>query len=221
MHPLLPLFVTIVLLHLSISGCEQSGQAPSLASPEERRRVMEEIAQAERRAQNTKAPEPNIVLATPPGWAKTETRPLPPEDNGFTVGYEHQSGLAVTLYQFTRGLTAIQSDVTSSIVKDEMNRAREGIEQAVQLGYWKAAKLVESKTVRLGDSQQQALWARYHLTVDGAILTSDIYVWARSNTLFKIRCTSRSEDVAPNQSILEPLLTAFGSPVVPTDQQTE
>jgi hypothetical protein len=184
---------------------------PPQSSTSERQQLLAAVAEAEREAQNTEPPKPNITLATPHGWTRSETRALPPDDHGFTVAYEHDSGLAVTLYQFTRGLTSIPNDVNATPVKEEMRHAKIGIEQAVQLGYWQAAKETESKTVELGDSQQQALWSQYHLTVDDMILASDIYVWAQGNTLFKLRCTCRSEDVPSNQAILGPLLTAFGS----------
>jgi len=197
------------------SGCDQSRpaspEAPSRISSPERQRILDDVAEAEREARNTVAPEPNITLATPPGWSKTETRALPPADHGFTVAYEHESGLAVTLYQFTRGLRSIPNDVNASPVKDEMRSAKNAIEQAVQLGVYQAADEIESKTVLLGESQQQALWSQYHLTVDGMVLASDVYVWAHSNTLFKIRCTCRSDDAPSNQEVLGPLLTALGS----------
>lgn len=190
-------------------------------SSSERQQLLDAVAEAEREAQSTKAPEPIITLATPPGWSRTDTRPLPPADHGFTVGYEHESGLAVTLYQFTRGLTSIPNDVNASPVKEEMRHAKTGIEQAVQLGYWQAAKETESKTVQLGESGQQALWSQYHLTVDDMVLASDIYVWARANTFFKLRCTSRSEDVVSNQEVLGPLLTALGSSGAATNEEAK
>lgn len=221
MHHTHQAFITLAALIISAGGCGQSFPASSQLSPSERQQRLDDLAQAERDAENTKAPEPKLALVTPPGWTRTETRPLPPEDHGFTVAYNHESGLAVTLYQFTRGLTSIPNDVTSLPVKEEMTRARIGIEDAVQLGYWKAAKEIESKTVFLGDSQQQALWSQYHLTVDGMVVASDIYVWARSNTLFKVRCTSRTQDLAASQVVLGPLLTAFGSSDVATDEQTQ
>lgn len=209
--------ISFAFLVICASGCDQSGPSPSQVSSAERQQLLDAVAQAEREAQNTVAPEPNIALVTPHGWTRTETRALPTDDHGFTVAYEHESGLAVTLYQFTRGLTSIPNDVNASPVKEAMKQAKRGIEQASQLGYWQAAKETESKTVLLGDSQQQALWSQYHLTVDEMVLASDIYVWARSNTLFKIRCTARSEDVASNQAVLGPLLTAFGLSAVAAD----
>ena len=213
-HPF-QLLIVFALLLISASGCDHSNPVSPVTPPQisssDRQQLLDDIAEAERKAQNTEAPKPNITLATPPGWTRSETRSLPPEDHGFTVAYEHDSGLAVTLYQFTRGLTSIPDDVNSTPVKDEMARAKNGIDVAVQLGYWQAATEVEAKTVQLGDSRQQALWSQYHLKVDGMVVASDIYVWARGNTLFKLRCTCRSEDVASNQAVLAPLLTAFGS----------
>ena len=92
-----------------------------------------------------------------------------------------------------------------------MYGAKEAIDQMVQLGHWQAAEETESKTVQLGDSKQQALWSQYQLTADNNTVVSDIYVWAQSNTFFKLRCTARSEDVESNQKVLAPLLTALGS----------
>jgi hypothetical protein len=62
-----------------------------------------------------------------------------------------------------------------------------------------------------GGKQQKALWSQYRLTVDGETVVSDTYVWAHSDTLFKLRCTGRSEDAASNQAALRPLLTSLGS----------
>lgn len=217
MQQIHPIYATLTALFLISTGCEQSNPTQSQISSTQRQQTLDAIAEAERESQNSEVPASNIVLATPPGWSKSEIRPLPPNDHGFTVAYEHESGLAVTLYQFTRGLTSIPDDVNSAPVKDEMQHAKIGIEQAVQLGYWQAAKENESRVVQLGDSKQQALWSQYQLTSEGMFLTSDIYVWARSNTLFKVRCTSRSEDVSSNQAVLAPLLTAFGSPDTAAD----
>jgi len=213
-HPALRL-IAIGLLLFGDCGCDRfepvSQVAPAPMPPSDPDELLNAIAESERDAANAEPPAPNISLATPPGWTRSEPRALPPEDHGFTVAFQHDSGMTVTLYQFTRGLTVIPNDVSSPAIKEEMEHAKNGIEQAVQLGYWQAAEESESRTVQLGNSQQQALWSQYHLTIDGKILASDIYVWAKGNTFFKVRCTCRSEDVISNQAILGPLLTAFGS----------
>ena len=206
----------LALLLISVSGCDflrsQPPATPSELSSSERDELLAEVAELEREAENTTPPEASITLPTLPGWSKSEIRPLPPEDHGFTVAYDHdETGLAVTLYQFTRGLTSIPNDVNSSIVKQEMQGAKQGIQQVVDLGVWQAAKEIKSDVVKLGDSPQKALRSQYELTVEGAVVASDIYVWAQANTIFKIRCTAQSEDAESNQVILKPLLTALGS----------
>jgi len=197
------IIIAIASLLLCVSGCDSSS---------DRQRILDAVVEIERESQNVEPPAPLINLAPPSGWTGGETHPLPAADHGFTVPFEHESGLAVTLYQYTRGLSRIPNGVNSSPVKQEMNRAKKGIKQAVDLGYWQAAEETESKTVQLGDSPQQALWSQYQMKVDGMVLASDIYVWANNNTMFKIRCTGRSEDVQSNQAVLKPLLTSLGSP---------
>ena len=181
-----------------------------------REQALAEFAELEMEAAKTKPPKPTITLPTLAGWSKSKPRPLPPTDHGFTVAYDHKkSGLTVTLYQFTRGLRSIPNDVNSAIIRKEMEGAKNGIEQVVQLGVWQAAKEIKSETVQLGNSQQRALWSQYELTVDGEVKASDIYVWAQANSIFKIRCTAESDDAESNQAVLAPLLTALGSAGAP------
>ncbi len=197
------------------AGCDNSRPvlqqpAPTTTQPD-KAAAIEAFTQAAREAEKHEPAAPVIELTTPTGWSKSKLRPLPAEDHGFSVAYEHESGLAVTLYQFTRGRASISDDLNSAPVQEEFRNAKNGIEQAVQLGYWQAAKEKATDTVVLGDSQQQALWSQHELTVDGATAVSDTYVWARNNAFFKLRCTNRSDDLASNQATLRPLLTALGS----------
>ncbi len=139
----------LCLLVLSAVGCDLSVLNENRAA-DERQQMLDAIAKAERDAEGIEPPKPNISLATPPGWTREEPQALPPEDDGFTVAYEHESGLSVTLYQFTRGLNSIPSDVNSEIVQEEMRKAQSGIEQAVEFGYWEAAKQVDLKNCFVG-----------------------------------------------------------------------
>ncbi len=221
-HQTLSVRLVLVLSMLGCClGCGKSDPLPSQSSatfPSDKQALRPAIDDQSNGATAPTAPTPVIKLATPPGWTKSETRPLPTDDHGFTVAYEHESGAAVTLYQFTRGLNSIPDDVTSEPVREEMNRARRGIEQSVELGYYQYAKLYTSDTVALGDSNRKALWAQYHLTIDELKVVSDIYVWSYANTFFKLRCTSRSEDVVSNHEVLGPLLTSLGSPEISTGE---
>ncbi|MDB2685947.1 hypothetical protein N9Y42_01940 [Mariniblastus sp.] len=211
-------FRSVVVLALTLVvliGCERppsSADGPAKLTPAEKERLLDALAKSERESKNATAPAASITLPTLSGWSKSEKRPLPPTDHGFTIAYDHEeSGLAVTLYQFTRGLTSIPNDVNSTIVKEEMAGAKMGIQQAVQFGAWQSAKEIKSEIIQLGESEQQALWSQYELTVDGELLASDIYVWAQANTIFKIRSTSHSKDAESNHAVIEPLLTALGS----------
>ena len=58
----------------------------------------------------------------------------------------------MTLYQYTRGLTSIPDDVNAEPVTEEMRRAKSAIDQAVELGYYQAARESAMETVTLGDS---------------------------------------------------------------------
>lgn len=221
--------LTVVCLVVIHCGCNESTSPTNAASlpvatpsdvttnpdtpwaPTDRRRVIEDIAAAERESHERETPRPVIQLTTPPGWSKSEPRPLPTEENGFTVAFDHESGLAVTLYQFTRGERSIPQDVSAPVVQREMDLARNGIREAVDLGVWQGARELKSETVMLGDSRQPALWSQYELSVNEITVLSDIYVWTHGNAFLKLRCTSHSSDFDSNQAVLRPLLTAFGS----------
>lgn len=223
MHHTLQSSVLVLLLTLGGAGCDHSSPeapvstdppAPSIAS--EQQQSPDATQEAEPEVQQAEAPKPSAAPLVPDGWTRGEPQPLPTDSHGLTVAYEHESGLAVTLYQLTRGYTSITNDLDSPLVQKEMRRAKDGIKQAVIHGYWQAAKEVQSKKVNLGASQQEALWSQYHITDGGVTLVSDIYIWSRANTLFKLRCTSRAEGITPNQTVLDPLLTMLGS-VDPAD----
>ncbi len=213
-------FLSIVIVAFFVvtaSGCSEP-QTPSdsttgKTTSQNNEYQFNSIEQSVRRSQNGEVLEPVIDLVTPPGWSKSELRALPTDDHGFTVAFEHESGLCVTLYQYTRGQSSIPDDVDSASVREELQLAKNGIEQAVEFGFWQAAKENASGTIMLGDSQQKALWSQYNLTVDGTTVASDIYVWTCSNAFLKLRCSSRSEDVTSNQTVLKPLLTSLGSSV--------
>ena len=190
---------------------DKAERKPDVEKEAEAGALKEAMKELEQAALDAEIPAPQLELVVPDGWTKGELRPLPEADHGFTVPYGHESGLSLTLYQFTRGHDVIPNDVNSELVVQEMQSAKSGIAQLVDLGIWQNAKERKSEVVRLGDSQQNALWCQYDLTVDGKTVASDIYVWSKSNTLFKIRCTSQSEDAPNTQKIIHSLLTAFGN----------
>lgn len=164
----------------------------------------------ERQSAANESPNPAIPLPELAGWVRSEPRPLPREDHGFSVAYDHRTGVSVTLYQFTRGLQVIPEDLSGGPIQDEMKWAKSGIEQAVKFGYWEAATEQKSGVVPLGNSAKLALWSRYVLVDNGVAVPSDTYVWAYENTLFKVRCTGGSENSEEETKVLSELLTALG-----------
>jgi hypothetical protein len=208
--------IPLLLVVACVSGCDdlpqmkRRGAAPA-GQTYTKEELLRAVEDAQREAAATKPPPPVISLPELDGWVRSEPRSLPPEDHGFTVAYDHRSGLAVTLYRFTRGLRVIPDDLQSGPTQDEMQRAKAGIEQGVQLGYWQAAKETDNGVAPLGDSAKQALWSRFIITVNGNAVTSDTYVWSHSNAFLKIRCTGQSLNSEAEAKVLSELLTALGN----------
>lgn len=155
--------------------------------------------------------EPRFTLPKPQGWNVSKRRELPPADEGFSVAYDHESGMAVTLYQFTRGRRNISNDLESGPILEEMINAQKAIQTAVELGYWDDADKIEQKIVSLGKSPQKARWCRFRLKSGGRELDSDLYVWAFDDAIFKIRCTGTDLDTPAAKEILNGLFTEIGN----------
>jgi hypothetical protein len=207
--------IPVLLLTVCLAGCENQ-QNSSIPEPTPQQKasnqaIMQEIQKLEQEAAQAIPPEPVIPLPDLPGWTHSPARALPAEDHGFSVGYSHGKGMQVTYYQFTRGLKEIPDNLNSEAVQNEMKTATAGIEQAVELGIWKAAQEIDHGTVSLGDSSQKALWSRYRLTTDQGEAISDTYVWPYANTLFKLRCTGHAKNPIDDVKVLTPLLTALGN----------
>lgn len=75
------------------------------------------------------------------GWRKIKRRSLPEGMGAFAVGYNSPAGAFVTVYVYTRGLKEIPADISSPIVKRELERSAEGIQAVVKIGVYKSAKL--------------------------------------------------------------------------------
>lgn len=208
--------IAFILSGIFVAGCSdpqpQEKQSPnSPLGGLTKEEFLEGVAEIKKEAAESEIPLAKIVLPNVEGWVRSEPKALHPVDVGFTVAYDHPRGIAVTLYQYTRGLTLISDDLTNGKAVEEMEHAKTGIQQAVELGVWKAADETNAGIVKLGVSDQQALWTRYDLTVDSGTGVSDIYVWVRSNAVFKLRITSRYTNADVGDEMLQPLLTAIGN----------
>ena len=190
----------------------RQASVPSRAVPVERETFRPRPATAERETRPDQRSEPSFELPAfelpdAEGWIRSELRPLRPEDQGFSVAYDHPAGIAVTLYQFTRGRAAIPDDLHSGPNVEEMNLAKSAVHEAVKLGVWRSADELDDGVIVLGKSKQLALWTRFRLVGTGSA-TSDIYVWSYANRTFKLRCTFPRGD---QPEALTELLTAIGN----------
>lgn len=151
-----------------------------------------------------------IELPEVEGWTHGEVEPFETPEDGFSIPFEHESGLGCNLYQFTRGHEEIPANLKTDFIAAEFERTKAEIDQVVKMGVgWESAKLVKSEIVKLGDAEQEAYWAQYELGHEGKTLISDIYLWTRQDRFLKVRCTSR-ESGKSNDEVLKPLLTALG-----------
>lgn len=215
-------FVFMVFAVAMLFGCAAEPPAapyPSSsrsADAENAKESPRDVAAAKRETPGTESPVPVIELPSVEGWIRSEFRPLPPADHGFTVAYDHPVGMSVTLYQFTRGLTAIPDKLRSDEVRAEMKSAKAGIEQAVQMGKWQSAAETANGVVKLGESSQEAEWSRFKLTFDGRAVRSDTYIWVHANTFLKLRCTAQPQSPEPeSDKALSLLLSAIGNACQP------
>ena len=211
-------FVTILwcmtLLTLLTLGCrERSTATPTVDEPPESM-PRKWTSAAEKSIGDDPAAAASRMTARPidiDGWSRGAIEPLPPKDDGYTAPYQHPSGLGVTLYRYTRRIHPIPDGATSSTVRGEMDRARAEIDGVTRLGFWESAKEIESGTVSLGTSGRDSLWSRYRLTLDGEPLISEIYLWARENVIYKIRCTYPASNADTAAADLRGLLSTLGS----------
>lgn len=208
--------VTLAIGTTLFPGCDSKAtETPTTnASSDQqskRDRLEQDYQQAMREAEKN-APEAAVLqLPALADWQQTETRALPTEDHGFSVGYNHSLGITVTFYQFTRGQTSIVDDLNSQPVQLEMEHVKSSIGELVQHGYYESAEESEAGTKAMGASIQNACWSRFKIKVEGEFITSDTYVWACKNRLLKLRCTGLFDSSAEQKKALDDLLTAFGN----------
>lgn len=211
--------ILVVALVFCFNGCDlvkQNSEPKQVQqknieemSDEELVQLREEVIRlAELARENTPA-EPAFKLPDVKNWQRGEIRGLPADDSGFTVAYDSRSGGTVTLYQYTRGETDIPDELGFSGVLREFNHAKGSIADAAKMGIWDSAKELSSKTVNLGDSTRQALWARFELTKDGHATKSEVFVWAYNNNYIKLRCTYHGNNENQPRMLVK-LLTALG-----------
>ena len=211
--------VLIVALVFCFNGCDLTKQTSEPKqvqqknieemSDEELKQLREEVILLADQIDENSDAEPAFKLPDVKNWQRGEIRGLPADDSGFSVAYDSRSGGTVTLYQYTRGETDIPDQLGFSGVKREFNDAKDSISAAAKMGIWDSAKELSSKTIKLGNSSRQALWARFELTKDGSTTKSEVFVWAYNNNYIKLRCSYHGNNENQPRMLVK-LLTALG-----------
>ena len=147
------------------------------------------------------------------GWRHGEKRPLPSETGAFSVAYNSDNGIAVTVYVYTRGHRDIPPGVNSDLIRKEFADSKAGIQEAKRLGLYKSVVEKSSGEARLGDGPKAplALHASYLVETARGEAKSDLYVMVYRGRFIKFRCTRPAGDNAAREKSLARLLSKFGA----------
>lgn len=202
-------------LIISILGCclgcvDDSIFMEKSVQAEKREEAMRDFEQSMQEAENITPPDAVLTIQDVVGWERTAIQALPPEDNGFSVGFHHPEGITVTLYQYTAGVPTIPKEIDSPVIASEMFAAKDGIRQLVDLGYYETATESDSGYRNLGTSSQSTAWSRYRIEASGNSVISETYIWPVGNTIHKLRCTRMAQATPAVEKALNELLTAIG-----------
>ena len=144
-----------------------------------------------------------IQLPDVEGWQKSDIQKYPTEDLGFSVNYDSRMGGRVTIYVYSGGRKSIPNDITDTIIKGELEKAKSEIHRAAEMGYYQNVREVKNDTVTLGGSsgKVKALRSLFDMSAGGRDLASEIYLFAHQNRFIKIRA-SRQRSQTVNEALI-------------------
>jgi hypothetical protein len=139
------------------------------------------------------------------GWKKSEVLKYPREELGYSINYDSPEGGRVTVYVYDAGLKTIPNDINSSILKDEIQRAKEEIKAFGEAGLYENVKEIKNDTVTLGGAagKIKALHSLFNFRAGGRDLTSEIFLFSYQNKFIKIRATRlKDREGVENKSLV-------------------
>lgn len=157
---------------------------------------------------------PWLALTVPrvPGW-----QPMTPEDhgpsNGYIFGYDHPSGITVTIFVYNRGLGLIQRQLPA--LQSELGEAVSGVYQAQRAGRYQSARELDRGAGTLSPEPGSPLtaWARLMIAQDGPERMSTIYVTTHRGYFFKVRVSLRRDATPETEGLVGGLLSALSAVV--------
>ena len=139
------------------------------------------------------------------GWEKSDVQKYPTEALGYSINYESREGGRVTVYVYDAGLKTIPNDITSNVLKNEINKAKGEIQAVAKRGLYQNVKEVKDETTTIGGKtgKIKALHSLFDLSAGGRDLTSEIFLFPYQNKFIKIRATRlRDKEGVENKSLI-------------------
>lgn len=201
--------VSIVVVGSALSGCSKSddGSDSDAAADSPRSAELKSDISGDQNVSVT----PLLKVPSIEGWHQGAAKTFSNTDLGFSIDLDHESGMHVTYYEYTGGVSDIPNFLDSPALNAEFQMAKTEFDVAIERGIWESAELELEGVERLGASKKHALQAKFLVKVDGESLTSSILLFSYANTFIKLRCTERpNRDRQAQEKALAQLLTRIG-----------
>lgn len=143
------------------------------------------------------------------GWEKNGTLNMSDPSEDYIVDYQSESAGRVTVYVYSRGLSAVPDGVKDTLIKDELEGAKGAIFQLAEVGIYKDVKEIKNETVMLGgkSGKVQSLHSNFTFKAKGTPLVSEIFLFGKQNKFIKIRATRAKEQETSGQAAMDILLS--------------
>lgn len=182
-------------------------------SKEERQQTLDELHALQEASKKLHPPVLEFDFPVVDGWIKSAPDPFP--SGGFSIAYNHEQGVTLTLYQYTRELSVIPDDLSADVVVEEFAISNSGLNEAVDLGIYDSVELTETGVIKLGESETNSHWSSYIVKRDDTKSATEVYLWTFKNKFYKLRLSSSVDRSKSMKKAIRDLLTALGEALSP------
>lgn len=143
------------------------------------------------------------------GWEKSGSLNMSDPSEDYIVDYQSESAGRVTVYVYSRGLSAVPNGVKDALIIDELAGAKGAIFQLAEVGIYTDVKEIKNETVTLGgkSGKIQSLHSNFTFKAKGTPLVSEIFLFGKQNKFIKIRATRPKSQETSGQAAMDTLLS--------------
>lgn len=202
---LMILSVTVLAASVSAQDKTDPGSAKPGKNDASTQKPEGKSSESPEKPKQTNDAEEGIEFPAIDDWDRSAVQNYPDPALGSSVTYQSAEGGRVTIYVYNGGQKTIPNGIGDKTVKEEIERAKNEIEQIGKMGVYKDVKEIKNDTVRLGGTggKVKALRSVYSFKVQGAAVDSEIYLFGYNNNFIKIRATRpASADGAENKVLM-------------------